>query len=80
MAEITALLRGGSRDGESVILSAEVRRLLAHSAAPGLLDVYAATEEEQHLRGNSQPATVFTYVGQEDAAQFSSDDVHLHAP
>lgn len=80
MAEITALLRGGSRDGESTVVAAEVRRVLANSAAPGLLDVYEATDEQQHLSGNSEPASVYAYVGQEDAAQFSSDDVHLTAP
>ncbi len=80
MAEITALLKGGSRDGESTIVASEVRRLFAHSDAPGLLDVYEITQLKEHLRGNEDEAVVFEFAGQEDAAAFSPEDVHLPLP
>lgn len=80
MAEITALLKGGSRDGESTIVAAGVRRLFAHSDAPGLLDVYEITDLHQHLPGNEEQAAVFEFAGQEDAATFAPDDVHLPLP
>ena len=41
----TVVLVGGSRDGESTVVDDDVRRLLAHSDAPGLLDVYEPTGE-----------------------------------
>ena len=47
----TVVLRGGSRDGDSTEVADDVERLLAASDAPGLVDVYARTEEQAHLRG-----------------------------
>jgi hypothetical protein len=72
------LLRGGSRDGESTTLDEHVERLYAASAAPGLVDVYEATDEFAHLRGNDEEAIVYDFVAQEPI-----DDTtvtHLHMP
>ena len=72
------LLRGGSRDGESTEVDQGVRRLLAASDAPGLLDVYEANGQTQVLRGNGDPALVFEHVGQEAAGDLAAE--HLRAP
>jgi hypothetical protein len=80
MAEVTVVLRGGSRDGESTVVNAEVTRLLSPSPAPGLLDVYEATEERQHLRGNEDEATVYEFVGQEPSAGWAPETLHMPAP
>ena len=42
------VLRGGSRDGESTDVDEHVERLLAASEAPGLIDIYEATDETAH--------------------------------
>ncbi len=73
----TVVLRGGSRDGESTTLAPEVRRLLAASDAPGLADVYEATDEVVHLRGNEEPATVFRFVGQEPLGDMEPSMIHM---
>ena len=62
MAEIIAVLSGGSRDGESTVLDDHVDRLYAASDAPGMLDVYETTGETRPLAGNTEPATVFTFA------------------
>ena len=61
------LLRGGSRDGESTTVQEGVRRLLAASDAPGLVEVYEANGQTAELEGNPDPALVFMHVGQEPA-------------
>ncbi len=52
MADELVVLRGGSRDGESTTVAEGVRRVLAASVAPGLIDVYEANGETQHVAGN----------------------------
>ena len=61
------VLRGGSRDGESTSVDDGVRRLLAVSEAPGLLEVYEANGETAEVEGNEQDALVFVHAGQEPA-------------
>lgn len=61
------VLRGGSRDGESTTVQEGVRRLLAASDAPGLVEVYEANGETQDLPRNSTPALVFVHAGQQSA-------------
>ena len=78
MSHELVLLRGGSRDGESTEVDQGVRRLLAASDAPGLLEVYEANGQTQVLRGNGDPALVFEHVGQEAAGDLAAE--HLHAP
>ena len=72
------VLRGGSRDGESTDVDEHVERLLAASAAPGMIDIYEATAETEHIRGNDEPAIVYTFVGQEPISDTSA--THLHMP
>ena len=72
------MLHGGDRDGETTEVAAGVRRLLAASEAPGLLDVYEATGDLERVRGNDGPALVFAFVGQESAAGVAPE--LLHAP
>ncbi len=79
MAQITVLLRGGSRDGESTVVDDEVTRLVAVSRAPGLLDVYQATEERVDLAGNDQPATVFVFARQEPSEGWAPEALHMPA-
>lgn len=73
----TVVLVGGSRDGESTVVDDDVRRLIAHSDAPGLLDVYEPTGERHHLAGNEDPAEVFAFVGQEPIGDMAPESVHL---
>ena len=61
------VLRGGSRDGESTRVQEGVRRLLAASDAPGLVEVYEANGETAELEGNDELALVLIHVGQEPA-------------
>jgi hypothetical protein len=67
MSEELVVLRGGTRDGESTTVQDGVRRLLAASAAPGLVDVYEANGETAELPGNPDDALVFIHVGQQPA-------------
>ncbi len=67
MSEELVVLRGGSRDGESTSVQEGVRRLLAHSDAPGLVDVYEANGQTDEVAGNPDPALVFVHVGQQPA-------------
>jgi hypothetical protein len=71
------VLRGGSRDGESTNVDEHVERLLAASAAPGLIDVYEATDELQHLPGNEEPAIVYAFVGQEPLTEHEGTQLHM---
>ena len=72
------VLRGGSRDGETTEVDEHVERLLAASDAPGLIDVYEATDELAHVRGNEDAAIIYTFVGQEPVTDTSA--THLHMP
>jgi hypothetical protein len=73
----TVVLVGGSRDGESTVVDDEVRRLLAASDAPGLLDIYEPTGESHHLAGNEEPAEVFAFVGQEPIGDMAPGSLHM---
>jgi len=64
MADVVAVLRGGSRNGESLVIDEGISRLLAMSGAPGLLDVYEANGETASLDGNPDAAAVFVHTGQ----------------
>lgn len=75
--ETLALLQGGSRDGESTRVDAHVRRLLAVSEAPGMVDVYTRTEESVHVRGATNPGVLFVFTGQEVASDLAPEMVHL---
>lgn len=70
MAQELVVLRGGSRDGESTAVQEGVRRLLAASAAPGLVDVYEANGQTEPAPGGSGDALVLVHVG-----QLAADDV-----
>jgi hypothetical protein len=72
------LLRGGSRDGESTTVDEHVARLLAASEAPGMIDIYEASDEVAHVAGNDEAAIVFLFVGQEPVTDTSA--THLHMP
>jgi hypothetical protein len=75
------VLRGGSRDGESTDVDEHVERLLAASDAPGLIDVYEASEETEHVRGNDAAAIVYTFVGQEPITDHPASNIHMpHTP
>ncbi len=67
MAEELVVLRGGSRDGESTMVQEGVRRVLAASDAPGLVEIYEADGSTAHVGGNDPDALVFIHVGQEPA-------------
>lgn len=67
MASELVVLRGGSRDGESTSVDDGVRRLVAASDAPGLLEVYEANGETAEVEGNPEPALVFVHAGQQPA-------------
>ncbi len=74
---VTVVLHGGSRDAETTEVAAEVTRLYSPSDAPGLLDVYEATEETEHVRGNEEPAIVFAWVGQEPADGIAPEAISM---
>jgi hypothetical protein len=71
------VLHGGSRDGESTTVDEHVERLLAASDAPGMVDVYEATDELAHVRGNDESALVYEFVGQEP---ITDPNTPLHMP
>jgi hypothetical protein len=71
------LLRGGSRDGESTTLDEHVERLLAASEAPGMIDVYEATDEVASVRGNDDTATVYNFVAQEPVTDHPGIALHM---
>jgi hypothetical protein len=71
MTEDVVTLEGGSRDGESTHVAAGVRRLLAASDAPGLVDVYEADG-----RTSEDGALVFVHVGQEPADGMANEMLH----
>ena len=67
MDDRTAVLRGGTRDGETTPVGEGVRRLVAPSGAPGLVDVYEATGRPVDVRGGGHEGEIFDFVGQEPA-------------
>ncbi len=77
MGDAIVLLRGGSRDGETTTVDDEVRRLVAPSQAPGLVDVYEDTGETEHVRGNEEPAVVFAFTGQEPTGDMAPEMIHM---
>ena len=70
------VLRGGSRDGESTRVQEGVRRLVAASAAPGLLDVYEANGETAPVERNEGDALGFGHVAQEPVDGVASEMLH----
>lgn len=76
MAEELVVLRGGVRDGESTTVTEGVRRLLSASDAPGLIEVYEATEQTEVVAGNDELAVVFAHVGQESAEGIAPELLH----
>ena len=53
MSDELVVLRGGVRDGESTTVQEGVRRLLAASDAPGLVEIYEANGETADVPGNT---------------------------
>lgn len=76
MAEELVVLRGGVRDGESTSVQDGVRRLIAASDAPGLVEVYEANGETAPVEGNPDDALVFIHVGQEAAGDLAPELQH----
>jgi hypothetical protein len=71
------LLRGGSRDGESTDLDEHVERLYAASEAPGMIDVYEATDELADVRGNDDQAVVYRFVDQQPLDDSPLSSLHM---
>jgi hypothetical protein len=80
MADELVVLRGGVRDGESTTVQEGVRRLIAASDAPGMVEVYEANGETDRVRGNSDDALVFVHVGQEPAGDLAPELQHSPTP
>ena len=80
MAEDLVVLRGGIRDGDSTTVQSGVRRLLAASDAPGMIEVYEANGETAHVKGNNDDALVFIHVGQEPAGDLAPELQHSPTP
>ncbi len=76
MSDELVLLRGGVRDGESTTVQEGVRRLLAASDAPGLVEVYEADGQTGRVKGNSEDALIFQHVGQEPAGDIGPELQH----
>jgi hypothetical protein len=70
------VLHGGTRDGESTVVDEHVTRLYAASAAPGLVDIYEATDHTQHVPGNDEAAIVYNFIGQEAVDEMTQ----IHMP
>ena len=80
MSDELVVLRGGVRDGESTSVQDGVRRLLAASDAPGLVEVYEANGETADVPGNTESALVFVHVGQEPAGDLAPELQHSPRP
>ena len=80
MAEDLVVLRGGVRDGDSTTVQSGVRRLIAASDAPGMVEIYEANGETGKVRGNSDDALVFVHVGQEPAGDLAPELQHSPDP
>lgn len=76
MSDELVVLRGGVRDGDSTTVQAGVRRLIAASDAPGMVEIYEANGETGKVRGNSADALVFIHVGQEPAGDLAPEMQH----
>jgi hypothetical protein len=76
MSEDLVILRGGNRDGETTRVQEGVRRLVAASPAPGLLDVYEANGQTESVSGNTGDALVFVLAGQEPADGVAPEMLH----
>ncbi len=76
MAEDLVVLRGGVRDGDSTTVQAGVRRLIAASDAPGMVEIYEANGETGRVPGNNDDALVFIHVGQEPAGDLAPELQH----
>lgn len=75
MGEELVVLEGGSRDGESTVVQEGVRRVLAASAAPGLLDVYEADGRTRDVNGSD--ALVLVLAGQESSEGIAPELLHF---
>jgi len=80
MPDELVVLRGGVRDGESTTVQDGVRRLLAASDAPGLVEIYEANGETADVPGNPASALVFVHVGQESAGDLAPELQHSPRP
>ena len=80
MSDELVVLRGGVRDGESTTVQEGVRRLLAASDAPGMVEVYEANGETGKVRGNNDDALVFVHAGQEPAGDLAPELQHSPTP
>ena len=80
MADELVVLRGGVRDGESTTVQEGVRRLLAASDAPGMVEIYEANGETGRVKGNNDDALVFVHVGQEPAGDLAPELQHSPTP
>lgn len=80
MSDELVVLRGGVRDGESTTVQEGVRRLLAASDAPGLVEVYEANGQTEEVAGNPEAALVFVHVGQEAAGDLAPELQHSPSP
>lgn len=80
MSDELVLLRGGVRDGESTTVPEGVRRLIAASDAPGLVEVYEANGETGRVKGNNEDAMVFIHVGQEPVGDLAPELLHSPTP
>ena len=80
MSDELVVLRGGVRDGESTRVQEGVRRLIAASDAPGMVEIYEANGETDSVAGNSELALVFVHVGQEPAGDLAPELQHSPSP
>ena len=80
MSDELVVLRGGIRDGESTTVQEGVRRLVAASDAPGLVEVYEANGQTADVAGNSESALVFVHAGQEAAGDVAPELQHSPRP
>ena len=80
MSDELVVLRGGVRDGESTKVQEGVRRLIAASDAPGMVEIYEANGETDSVRGNDEDALVFIHVGQEPAGDLAPELQHSPTP
>ena len=80
MSDELVVLRGGVRDGESTKVQEGVRRLIAASDAPGMVEIYEANGETGSVPGNTEDALVFIHVGQEPAGDLAPELQHSPTP
>lgn len=80
MSDELVVLRGGVRDGESTTVQDGVRRLVAASDAPGMVEVYEANGQTAEVPGNTDDALVFVHVGQEPADDVAPELQHSPRP